>query len=147
MAEVRLEQIHLIDDSDDEAFLARLLFDTQGLSISIAHHLDLVSFITALGQEETNGPLLVIVDLNMPGQRGNAVIAEMRGEKKLANAIIGICTGSEDPADNMAARDAGAHFFVKKPLDLGCLRLVAQTVPKLSVRENPPGKYEVWVDV
>ena len=61
------------------------------------------------------------------------------------NILIGICSGSEDPADKRNASESGAHFFVNKPLDLRSLGDVCEACEVLKMRQSETGETTiVW---
>lgn len=147
MAEQRVEQIHFIEDSDDEVFLARLLLGSQGLHIDIVHHTCLADLLSTLVDTDDTPAMLVFVDLNMPGMRGDAVIQTIRSHAQFNGSIVGICTGSEDPADRKASLEAGAQFFVQKPLDVSALKKISVNEPRLKLRTNSDSHLEIWIDI
>lgn len=135
-----IKTIHFIEDSDDEIFLARLLFETEQIDIDIVHHKyhsTFESFLQLHGIEENS---LILVDMNMPKKRGDNALRELLQRDELANAIIGMCSGSEDPADKKNAMDAGAAFFAQKPLNLKCLKSICDQVENLFCEEKPSGE-------
>lgn len=145
MTESVIKELHFIDDSDDEIYLAKLLLGTQKVSIAVIHHSSLAAFMEATGGGgEGAHPLFILVDLNMPRMRGDIAISKILDIPFFENSIIGMCSGSEDPADRQAAEKAGAQFFVQKPLEMGSLKMICETVPSLSLCQNEAGCFEIW---
>lgn len=126
-----ISQIHLIEDSDDEVFIARLLLEAEGIGLKILHYSDLEAFETYLATAPVSEIKLILVDMNMPTMRGDTLIQILRGRTDLDGAIIGMCSGSEDPADKRSALNAGAVFFAQKPVDRACLQYICDQVPSL----------------
>lgn len=147
MARTLVEEIHFIEDSDDEVFLARLLLGSQGLKIGVVHHTALSGLLSSFDEVDEAPPMLIFVDLNMPRLRGDDVIKAIRGQKRFDQSIVGICTGSEDPADRKTSMEAGAQFFVQKPLDINCLTKISQSDPRLTLTPGAQGALEAWIDV
>lgn len=147
MAETVLKEIHFIEDSDDEVFLARLLLESQGLQLDVVHHTTLSQFLSFFDGKDDLPALLVCVDLNMPVIRGDEAIRSIRGQNRFDASVVGICTGSEDPADRKTALEAGAQFFVHKPLDKHALQKMTEDEPKLTLREISEGAVELRIDV
>lgn len=131
MAREKVSQLHFIEDSDDEVFLARMLLETENVDIEICHYTGLETFLSVSKKHKQKAPLLILVDMNMPNLRGDAVIRKIVGNAFYSKTIIGMCSGSEDPADRRVALEAGAQFFVRKPLDLRCLIDICTHVPQL----------------
>ncbi len=65
---------------------------------------------------------LVLVDLDLPGLDGCALIARLRADEHLRHLPVVVVTGREDAAAIDAAFQAGATSFVVKPLNALLLR-------------------------
>lgn len=134
---MKIPSIHLIDDSEDEVFLAGLLFESQGIELEIVHHEDFAVFKNTIRLHGINQDSVILVDMNMPKMRGDHVVRQLLELDGLGDIVVGMCSGSEDPADRKAAIDAGAAFFTRKPIDMVCLQSICEQVPTLDlVREN-----------
>lgn len=139
MAKKRIDLIHFIEDSDDEVFLARMLLETEEVDADIRHYSTLDAFLAIAPHRDQAVPMLILVDMNMPNLKGDAVIAKIIAGPLPSNSIVGMCSGSEDPADRRMALGAGAQFFVRKPLDLRCLNDICATIPQLTCIETDKG--------
>ena len=62
------------------------------------------------------GPDLVLLDLNMPGTDGRAVLAEVRKHETTRTLPIIVLSTSNNPADVVASYAAGANAFLTKPM-------------------------------
>ena len=61
---------------------------------------------------------LLIVDVNMPQMDGISLLQKLRQAQLPAAAVPALVTSTESRAsDFAAARDAGANFYLVKPLD------------------------------
>lgn len=128
----RVEAVHFIDDSDDEIFLTKILFSREKIAPRLVHYNSLEEFRAALGAAAPDQPMLVCVDLNMPRMKGTDIIASVLADAARRPMIIGICSGSEDPADKLNAKRVGARFFVQKPLNRAALRAICSVADELS---------------
>ena len=63
-------------------------------------------------------PGLVLLDLNMPGIDGRAVLSRMRQDPELHRIPVIVFTTSGDPMDINACYDAGANSYIQKPVNL-----------------------------
>ena len=128
----RMEKVVFFDDSEDEVFLTRMLFQQQSIDLEIIHITGLDEFETRFQPlPDTLKRSLVVVDLNMPRIHGSEVVRNLRADERFADIVIGICTGSDDPADARSACEAGADFFVAKPLEKTALARICQQVHSL----------------
>lgn len=132
MAKRRVEAVHFIDDSDDEIFLTKILFSKEKIAPRLMPYSSFERFRDALGAAAPDEPMLVCVDLNMPSMKGTDIIASVLADKDRPPVIIGICSGSEDPADKLNAKRVGARFFVQKPLNRAALRAICSVTEELS---------------
>jgi two-component system, chemotaxis family, response regulator Rcp1 len=60
-------------------------------------------------------PDLVILDLNLPGKDGRAVLAEVKADARLRKTPIVIFSTSEANHDILASYELGANSYVSKP--------------------------------
>ena len=75
-------------------------------------------------------PTLVLLDLNLPGKSGRELLAQIRGDKRLAATRIILTTADEQQAD-MIEKDA--DLVLLKPISPGQLKeLALRMVQKLS---------------
>jgi CheY-like chemotaxis protein len=75
-------------------------------------------------------PALVLLDLNLPGKSGRELLAQIRGDKRLAATRIILTTADEQQAD-MIEKDA--DLVLLKPISPGQLKeLALRMVRKLS---------------
>jgi CheY-like chemotaxis protein len=75
---------------------------------------------------ERLGPDLVLLDVMMPGTSGLAVLERLRGDPDLADLPVVVVSAFATDADRLAAFDAGATEFVKKPFDPAELRSIVE---------------------
>ncbi|MDD9909110.1 MAG: response regulator [Ahrensia sp.] len=136
MTEKLIREIQYMDDSDDEAFLSGLLLKKQKIAAKLMHHTSFDQLRRVLKSRDPAEPMLIMVDLNMPLMNGVEVIRNTLEDFADPHLFIGICSGSEDPADKLNAKEAGAHFFVQKPLDVTSLKRVCEICEPLTMQRN-----------
>jgi CheY-like chemotaxis protein len=83
---------------------------------------------------------VVLLDMNMPRMRGTEILRQLRNDEDYRDMIIGICTGSDDPADKRTACEAGADFYVSKPLNLRALNDMCRQVEHVAVQTDANGQ-------
>lgn len=133
MSVKRLHTVHYIDDSPDEFLITRLLFRRAKIDVELKTYPDFADFINSVQTEVGFEPAetLVISDLNLAVSSGLQAVRTLRSDPAMAGAFVGICSGSDDPADQKAALEAGADFFVTKPLDKTALAAMCDMVANL----------------
>lgn len=60
-------------------------------------------------------PSLILLDLNMPGKDGKAVLEEIKTDKELRHIPVIVLTTSASVKEKSAAYKLGANCFVTKP--------------------------------
>jgi len=136
-----IKRIVYLEDSDDEVFLSRILLKRGGVKTELIHY----ARFDALEEDLVNGTLrdlndtLVVVDLNLKISKGTDAVRRLHELVDCSRAIIGICTGSEDPADRFEVEAGKSNFFVGKPLDVKRLEQICSIVPRFSLERNAEG--------
>lgn len=73
-------------------------------------------------------PDLILLDLNLPGVDGRAVLREVKGDPALREIPLIVLSSSEAEDDVRAAYAAHANCFVAKPVDFDGLCRVADLI-------------------
>ena len=140
MTTKRVEKVIFIDDSEDEVFLARMLFEQQAIDLDIIHVATPTRLEEACGSDAIGtGKAMIVVDLNMPEAHGTDVVRRLRQDERYRDNVVGVCTGSDDPADRKGALEAGAEFFVNKPLEKNALSRICDQVERLTLQDAKEG--------
>lgn len=63
-------------------------------------------------------PDLILLDLNMPGMGGLALLTKLRSSKQFANIPVVVLTNSERKEDMLESYDRGCASYIKKPHSL-----------------------------
>ncbi|MET9230124.1 response regulator [Lentzea sp. NPDC003310] len=73
-------------------------------------------------------PVLVLLDLNMPGADGYRVLSDLRADPdaRLNNVIVVVFTSSTTSSDIDRCYEAGADSYVYKPVNFTLFRTVLQ---------------------
>jgi len=142
---MKIETIYFVEDTDDEVWLSRLHFKYQKINVALERQRDFEELAVALAARDalTGLGILVVIDLNLTVTTGIEVLRDIRSHPVFNGLIAGICTGSEDPADEKNAREAGADFFIGKPLELKSLLQICDRIDGLSLEENSSGSFDL----
>jgi CheY-like chemotaxis protein len=113
---------------DDEPSLRELMRVSLGDDYAFAEASDATEAIALVGRLH---PDLVLVDVMMPGGSGLSVIERLRGDPELSGTPAVVVSAFATDGDRLAAHDAGATNFLRKPFDPEELvSLVAQLLPR-----------------
>jgi CheY-like chemotaxis protein len=97
----------------DEAFRAT---DRETAFQVVTDGEDAVEFVTGRPSDEAL-PDIALVDLNLPGRDGCAVIEAIRAEPRLQRLPVIVLTSSEADEDVARCYDASANAYLAKPTD------------------------------
>jgi CheY-like chemotaxis protein len=117
----KLPSILLVEDDPGDVLLVREALAEN----KVANQLSVVSdgvmameYIRGEGEYAgTDRPELVILDLNLPRKSGSEVLAELKGDPRLATIPVVVLTTSKTEADVLRAYQQHANAFITKPLD------------------------------
>ena len=99
---------------DDEPTLRELMRVSLGDGYSFAEAADVAE---AIELAESVRPDLVLLDVMMPGGTGLAVHEHLRTIPALQETPVVVISAFTAEKDHLAAYDAGANGFLKKPFD------------------------------
>lgn len=71
-----------------------------------------------LGDENENRPLILLLDLNLPGLSGKEVLQQVKEDPALQSIPVLVFSTSDDHRDVNACYALGANGYIKKPHDL-----------------------------
>jgi CheY-like chemotaxis protein len=108
------QEILLVDDSPDDAEIFRLAAKEAGFPYSI-RVADSGEAALDLVLKQRIAPLLILLDIKMPGIDGLEVLKRIRADPIYRNVVIVVLTGSSLEADRVAALDLGCNLFITKP--------------------------------
>jgi CheY-like chemotaxis protein len=142
-----LGTILLIEDEATDAILIQRAFEKVGIRNPIAH---LANGDAALAYFEGINeysdrlrfplPVLVILDLKLPGMGGLQLLKWIRTKRDLRLIPVIVLTGSADSTDVQAAYEAGANSYLLKPADRSEIIRVIEAVEQYWMHQNvaPP---------
>lgn len=124
------------DDLVDRQSLVRA-FTSAGLANPIVE-VESGEALLALLREPADGvkyatPGLIVLDLNMPGMDGRAVLEKMSDDPRVSHIPVVVLTASEDIEDIRRAYLHGAVSFVSKPVTLDSIRRVVASLDGYSL--------------
>ena len=117
-----LAPILVVEDSEDQVFLLRHAFQKVGIANPVQVVTcgeDAIDYLSGVGRysdwKEFRLPSVVLLDLNLPGLNGLAVLRWIRQQPGLRALRVAMLTSSELSQEINAAYEAGANVFLTKP--------------------------------
>lgn len=119
------QTILVVDDSDDDYdATARALYRGRNLRNPLRRCEDgqeALDYLFRTGRYTAKAdaprPGIILLDLNMPGIDGRAVLAKIKGDGSLCSIPVIVMTNSNAKRDIDACYEMGANTYIQKPLD------------------------------
>lgn len=108
------KRILLIEDNEQNRYLASFLMEARGWEM--VHAEDGPSGIELASQVD---PMLILLDIQLPGMDGYAVARALRLDPKLAATPIVAVTSYAMLGDRERCLAAGCNGYIEKPIDPG----------------------------
>lgn len=109
--------ILMVDDNPDDFYSVRRGLQKAGISNPLLGCEDGTQAMAWLSAEGQGLPMLVLMDINMPGVKGTEVLVWMRSRKPTENLPVIMLTSSDDDRDVLTAFNSDANGYLHKPLD------------------------------
>ncbi|MFJ4962733.1 Response regulator rcp1 [Streptomyces sp. ADI96-02] len=131
--------ILVVEDSeeDTEAIQRALARSHPSLEVEFAPRSEDV--LPRLLDRGARPPDLVLLDLNMPGLNGLALLSKLRGLPECASVTVVVFTSSTASAEVDACYAAGADSYIYKPVNFELFRTVLQGAVDFWMAQKPAG--------
>ncbi|HVT60330.1 MAG TPA: response regulator [Thermoanaerobaculia bacterium] len=110
------EQILIVDDNPANLKLARVLLAAEGYEVRVAADAE-----EALAVLAGFSPLLILMDLQLPGMDGLTLTRRLKEDPGTHEVIIVALTADAMKGDEQKALAAGCDAYVAKPIDTRAL--------------------------
>lgn len=109
----------LIEDDEGHARLIEKNVRRAGLGDDIHHFVDGTSALDFLFDPalREGGPILVLLDLNLPDMSGSAILGVIKADSRLKRIPVVVLTTTDDKAEMQRCYDLGCNVYVTKPVD------------------------------
>ena len=122
----------LVDDSENDAKLMRIVFEHAGLVHPLHYAVDgdeAIAYLEGRGRygdrQRFPLPAVVLMDLNRPRKNGFEVLARIRAQPVLKRLRVYVLSASSRPKDIEQCYDLGASSYLVKPGNLDELKQLA----------------------
>jgi two-component system, response regulator len=130
-----LRDILLIEDNPDDYEAVARSFKKAGLTNPLrwcSSGQDGLDYLKRSGEyaltEGLKRPGLILLDLNMPGIDGRAILDVVKQDKALRRIPVLVLTTSTDARDIERCYELGASTFIQKPVDFAGLVEIAKRI-------------------
>jgi CheY-like chemotaxis protein len=135
-----VSKILLAEDNPGDVLLFREALSSRGLTCDLVVAADGQKAIALLA-DATSGtwrPDLIVLDVNLPKDNGDAVLRHIRRQPWLKNVPVIMLTSSASPADRATAVELGATLYLQKSSDLNELLDLGKIVEAVLSKTHTP---------
>jgi two-component system response regulator len=118
------QHILLVEDNDDDAELTIRAFKAARLTNPIRRFEDGLEVLDYLfgrgkhaGRDIAELPVVILLDLKLPGRSGLDVLAAVRADERTKHLPVVVLTSSREDKDRVDAYDHHANSYVQKPVN------------------------------
>ncbi|WP_428981377.1 response regulator [Methylopila jiangsuensis] len=111
--------IVMIEDDGGHARLIEKNVRRAGVNNEIRHFVDGTSALAFLQSSEASaaGPLLILLDLNLPDMTGIDILGVIKKHERLKRAPVVVLTTTDDKVEIQRCYDLGCNVYITKPVD------------------------------
>lgn len=112
-------KIVMVEDDHGHAKLIEKNIRRANINNEIRHFADGGSALDYLFSPEilANGPLLILLDLNLPDMSGIDILSRVKGDDRLKRAPVVVLTTTDDKVEIDRCYDLGCNVYITKPVD------------------------------
>ena len=133
-------KIVMVEDDHGHARLIEKNIRRANISNEIVHFDVGGAAIDYLFSDEVrqNGPMLILLDLNLPDMSGTDILARVKGDDRLRRAPVVVLTTTDDKVESQRCYDLGCNVYITKPVDYESFAdAIRQLGLFLSVMQSP----------
>lgn len=142
----RPADILLVEDNPSDVYLTRVALEKASVRSRLHVAEDGETALAFLRREPGFGsaprPEIVLLDLNLPGQDGRQVLAEIKADEGLRRIPVIVLTTSSADADIVRCYDLHANCYIVKPVDFDRFEEMIRAIERFwlaYVTPPPPG--------
>ena len=112
-------KIVMIEDDHGHAKLIEKNIRRANIPNDIVHFADGGASLEYLFSDEVraHGPLLILLDLNLPDMSGTDILEKVKSDERLRRAPVVILTTTDDKVEIQRCYDLGCNVYITKPVD------------------------------
>ena len=137
-------EILLVEDDPGDVLITREAFADNKVSNRLTVCTDGADALRFLRREGVHAgaarPDIVLLDLNLPGVDGRAVLAAIHADPALNDIPVVVLTSSNTEEDYLRSRELRVDTYITKPVDFDSLMRVVRRIETffISVRRGAP---------
>jgi CheY-like chemotaxis protein len=108
--------IVMIEDDEGHARLIEKNIRRAGVCNEIRHFASGTAAVEHLFGPGEEGPVLVLLDLNLPDMSGIDILARIKADERLKRAPVVVLTTTDDQREIQRCYDLGCNVYITKPV-------------------------------
>ena len=108
--------IVMIEDDEGHARLIEKNIRRAGVCNEIKHFTSGTAGMEHLLGGHEEGPVLVLLDLNLPDMSGTDILAAIKNDERLRRAPVVVLTTTDDQREIQRCYDLGCNVYITKPV-------------------------------
>jgi len=111
--------IIMVEDDEGHARLIEKNIRRASVNNEIKHFSNGHAALAYLFQPEVqqNGPLLLLLDLNLPDMSGTEILTKLKQDEQLKRTPVIVLTTTDDQREIQRCYDLGCNVYITKPVD------------------------------
>ncbi|MHB2167478.1 response regulator [Alsobacter sp. R-9] len=110
--------IIMVEDDEGHARLIEKNIRRAGVCNDILHFPDGTSVLRHLSTDlARGGPMLILLDLNLPDMSGTDILARLKSDETLRRAPVVVLTTTDDQREVQRCYDLGCNVYITKPVE------------------------------
>lgn len=112
-------KIVMVEDDYGHAKLIEKNIRRANIANDIVHFAEGGAALDYLFSDEVraHGPLLILLDLNLPDMSGTDILERVKSDERLRRAPVVILTTTDDKVEIQRCYDLGCNVYITKPVD------------------------------
>lgn len=109
--------IVMVEDDEGHARLIEKNIRRAGVCNDIRHFSSGTAALEHLfGEKADDGPVLVLLDLNLPDMSGTDILARIKSDERLKLSPVVVLTTTDDQREIQRCYDLGCNVYITKPV-------------------------------
>ena len=126
-------KILVADDDRVQTLMLSSRLKEKGFKVTVAYDA-IQAWMAAIKTQ----PDAIILDIQMPGGTGVAVLKQLKASTKTSQIPVVVLSGSIDPKAASMVKDLGADEFLNKPVDMNLLYRTLSLLLGISLESPEP---------
>lgn len=122
------KNIILVEDNEDDYEAVVRGFKVCQCPCPVTWFKDASEALISLEKEKKSLPIIILLDLNLPGLDGMGFLKKLKVDPSLKSIPVIILTTSSDSEDIKSCYEYGANSYIQKPLNFEQMKVIVRSI-------------------